>query len=479
MNQPKLTLPGDPDADMWSYYGYIRAIPAIVGQTLLVSLHIPLADVSTTLRFYHVHSFPLLDPHTQQQFSYELENPYLAVDAKTDYYTLPSEAEVSLCVATRGKWCLLAQPMYTVDTSRHCVLALFLKQNALITRFCTIIHHRSTGVYAAQLQPRIWVVSLAKSMLLRTECVTTGQDRRVLEPPYALVSLPQTCYAHIGDSLFLPASTELSLTVNKTLISTYPHLAFHAQYHPMSAFRLFKGLNKTVDPEEIKALTTKLLEYDKLPMPQLTEKLRQLDYNYPKPFGIAEFFKSKYFIIAVVLIVVLLLLVGIGLACWKSQAFRMFCLSFCKRKQKNQQPHPVPQPRQPQLRRPASSAEEGTSCKRTSLVSSSSSSAESTGKGQRPPPAFGRVSVRKSARTSVHSSDSNTARAVLNPLDLTAHYSTLPKPQPLFQRTPSERIRLAETDHARLEALEKFSTLADIKLKEKERQHSSTRSARL
>ena len=205
--------------------------------------------------------------------------------------------------------------MYTVDTSRHCVLALFLKQNALITKFCTIICHRSTGVYAAQLQPQIWVVSLAKSMLLRVECVTTGRDRRVLEPPYTLVSLPQTCYAHIGDSLFLPASTELSLTVNKTLVSTYPHLAFHAQYHPMGAFRLFKGLNKMVDPEEVKALTTKLLEYDKLPMPQMTEKLRQLDYNYPKPFGIAEFFKSKYFIIGIVVAIVLLLLVGLGLAC--------------------------------------------------------------------------------------------------------------------------------------------------------------------
>ncbi len=111
---------------------------------------------------------------TEQQFSYELENPYLAIDAKTDYYTLPAEAEVSLCVATHGKWCRLAQPMYTVDTSRHCVLALFLKQNALITKFCTIIRHRSNGVYAAQLQPCIWVVSLAKSMLLRTECVMTG-----------------------------------------------------------------------------------------------------------------------------------------------------------------------------------------------------------------------------------------------------------------------------------------------------------------
>ena len=176
VNQPKLALPGDPDADVWSYYGYIRAIPAIVGQTLLVSLQIPLADVSTTLRFYRVHSFPLLDPHTQQQFSYKLESPYLAVDAKTDYYTLPAEAEVSLCVATRGKWCRLAQPMYTVDTSRHCVLALFLKQNALITKFCTIIRHHSTGVYAAQLQPCIWVVSLARSMLLQMECVTTGQD---------------------------------------------------------------------------------------------------------------------------------------------------------------------------------------------------------------------------------------------------------------------------------------------------------------
>ncbi len=29
----------------------------------------------------------------------------------------------------------------------------------------------------------------------------------------------------------------------------------------MSSFWLFKGLNKTVDPEEVKVLTTKLLEY--------------------------------------------------------------------------------------------------------------------------------------------------------------------------------------------------------------------------
>ncbi len=211
--------------------------------------------------------------------------------------------------------------MYTVDTSCHCVLALFLRQNALITKFCTVLRHSSDGIYAAQLQLRIWVVSLAKSKLLCTECVTTGRDHCILEPLYALVSLPQTCYAHIGDSLFLPASTELSLTVNKTLISTYPHLAFHAQYHPMSSFWLFKGLNKTVDPEEIKALTTKLLEYDKLPMPQMTEKLCQLDYNYPKPFGLMEFFKSKYFIIGVVIVTVVLLLAGIGLACWKCQVF--------------------------------------------------------------------------------------------------------------------------------------------------------------
>ena len=268
--------------------------------------------------------------------------------------------------------------MYMVDTSRHCVLALFLKQNALITKFCTIIRHHSTGVYAAQLQPRIWVVSLAKSMLLRMECVTTGRDRRVLEPPYALVSLPQTCYAHIGDSLFLPASTELSLTVNKTLMSSYPHLAFHAQYHPIGAFCLFKGLNKTVDPEEVKALTTKLLEYDKLPMPQMTEKLRQLDYNYPKPFGIAEFFKSKYFIIGIVVAIVLLLLVGLGLACWKFQAFRMFCFSLCCRR-KTQKPPPTPKPR---LLRPAAAAEGGEPRRRSNSVSSSSSSTtESAGKG--------------------------------------------------------------------------------------------------
>ena len=158
------------------------------------------------------------------------------------------------------------------------------------------------------------------------------------------------------------------------------------------------------------------------------------------------------------------------MACWKFQAFQMFCFSFCQHKEKNQKPLPVPQPR---LLCPASSAEGGTLRKRSSSASSSSSSTESAGKGQRSPPAFGRVSAHRSTRTSVHSSDSD-SHAVLNPLDLTAHYLTLPKAQPLFQRTPSERIRLAETDRARLEALEKFSTLADIKLKEKERQHYSS-----
>ncbi len=145
--------------------------------------------------------------------------------------------------------------------------------------------------------------------------------------------------------------------------------------------------------------------------------------------------------------------------------------------EKGQKPLPVPQPR---LLCSASTAEGGTLRKRSSSASSSSSSTESAGKGQRPPSAFGRVSVHRSAQTSIHSSDSDASRAVLNPLDLTAHYLTLPKAQPLFQRTPSERIHLAETDHARLEALEKFSTLADIKLKEKEGQHySSARSAQL
>ncbi len=157
----------------------------------------------------------------------------------------------------------------------------------------------------------------------------------------------------------------------------------------------------------------------------------------------------------------------------------MFCFSLCHQR-KTQKPPPTPKP---QLLRPTASAEGGESRRRSNSVSSSSSSTtESAGKRRRAPPAFGRVSVsvHKSARTSIGSSDSDTSRAVLDPLDLTTHYSTLPKTQPLFQRTPSERIRLAETDHARLNALEKFSTLADIKLKEKEKQyHSSARSAQL
>ncbi len=63
---------------------------------------------------------------------------------------------------------------------------------------------------------------------------------------------------------------------------------------------------------------------------------------------------------------------GHWVACWKCQAFRMFCFSLC-RKRKAQKPLPIPQPRST---RPATAAEGGEHRKRSSSVSSTSSSTE-------------------------------------------------------------------------------------------------------
>ena len=77
---PRLTLPEDPNINIWNYYSIMKVTPIIMENFLLVILTIPLADQSLVMNLYKVHNLLALHPKLHVQFHYQLEGEYLAIN---------------------------------------------------------------------------------------------------------------------------------------------------------------------------------------------------------------------------------------------------------------------------------------------------------------------------------------------------------------------------------------------------------------
>ena len=87
---PQLTLPEDPNINIWNYYSIMKVTPIIMENFLLVILTIPLADQSLVMNLYKVHNLLALHPKLHVQFQYQLEGEYLAITKDKQYAALPT-----------------------------------------------------------------------------------------------------------------------------------------------------------------------------------------------------------------------------------------------------------------------------------------------------------------------------------------------------------------------------------------------------
>ena len=76
---PRLSLPEDPNVNIWNYYTTTKITPIMMQDFLLVILTIPPIDQSLEMDLYKVYNLPALHPELKVQFKYELEGEYLAI----------------------------------------------------------------------------------------------------------------------------------------------------------------------------------------------------------------------------------------------------------------------------------------------------------------------------------------------------------------------------------------------------------------
>ena len=136
---PWLTLPEDPNINIWNYYSIMKVTPIIMENFLLVILTIPLADHSLVMNLYRVHNLPALYPKLHVQFQYQLEGEYLAITKDKQNAALPTAQDIWICETTERYLCPMNQELYPVDKIEWCVYALCKQDTERIGTYCTVI----------------------------------------------------------------------------------------------------------------------------------------------------------------------------------------------------------------------------------------------------------------------------------------------------------------------------------------------------
>ena len=147
---PRLALPIDPHGNqVEDYYKIIKITPHIIHDLLVVMVTIPLTDVSMQMNVYQVHNLPAVHPKLNVSVTYELEGKYLAVGQDEHYLALPSETDLSVCLATGGGLCKLNQALYPSDRVNWCVYALYKQDQEAVNKYCTYNFQKRTGNYSS------------------------------------------------------------------------------------------------------------------------------------------------------------------------------------------------------------------------------------------------------------------------------------------------------------------------------------------
>lgn len=205
---PRLSLPQDPDKDIWDYYSISRITPVVENGFLLVILTIPLCDVSLNLHLYKIHNLPSLHPDLKVEVNYVLEGHYLAVSKDKQYVALPTDREIQVCQVTNGYLCTLNSALYPIKKVEWCVYALFTKDASKITEYCTVDTKTRNAPRAINLGGFIWAISALVSENIFIRCV---DDNRLLEikSPLTILQIPSGCEGW-NPSINIPAKTELT-----------------------------------------------------------------------------------------------------------------------------------------------------------------------------------------------------------------------------------------------------------------------------
>ena len=233
---PRLTLPYDPDQDIWSYYSIMRVSPIIMDDFLLLILRVPLVDKSLQMDLYNVHNLPALHPKLNIQLTYQLEGKYLAIGKHGLYAALPSENDIRIGMTTSGGFCMINQALYPIERIEWCIYALFIKDTDKITKYCLVETKVRHANLVVNLEGYMWAIRSMTTTKLQIRCLTDTYLEEIT-PPLKIIYFGNGCEGY-NNTITIPAKSECT-SIMDIPERTIFFLAFNDQYQDMSSYGIW------------------------------------------------------------------------------------------------------------------------------------------------------------------------------------------------------------------------------------------------
>ena len=275
----RLKLCGDPDTNIWSYYGTVKLTSMVLQDYLMLILTVPLVDQSLQMNLYKVHNLPMLHPTLNVHVQYELEGIYLVTMMEGMFISLPTALDVKLCLITNGHLCMFDPALYPVECTNWCIYALFANDKNQIKRNCFLKTLNQTTNLTYSLDGYLWAVSALATKKLQVRCVMETHVITI-KPPLQIMDVGNGCEAYSA-SIYIAAKSELMATLQSVTRSQF-FFEYNFNYTNVSNVLVwYKSDFAKLTNEEIETLKARVLELPTMSMEIFDNVLENIDEDYP------------------------------------------------------------------------------------------------------------------------------------------------------------------------------------------------------
>ena len=167
-----LALPEDPYTNIWHFYKFLTVAPMNHANKLVLMMNIPLVDLDSIMTLYKIHNLPIFEPRIKKLLEYHIEGYNLDVTKDNKYPSLLTDSEFINCTLAAGHFCSLSAGLYNIDSSKWCILSLYLKKNKKIVKNCRVYVNNITGPQARYLDYSLWAIAVSEPIEMEIQCQT-------------------------------------------------------------------------------------------------------------------------------------------------------------------------------------------------------------------------------------------------------------------------------------------------------------------
>ncbi|CAG2251811.1 unnamed protein product [Mytilus edulis] len=320
---PGIMLPSDPITKLWDYYQILSCHTVLDNNRIFVVLSVPLIDYNSNFEIFKPFNLPIpinLNPQvdsTKSMLAYSnLEAKALGVNAKRTEYILLNDDELNKCIHPIRNFCDIRSPVYRINLSKFCIVALFRNDVKLIENNChNTIKINAILPMAEYLSSGTWIIVTAKPLRMSINCGPNIQAvEKIMKPPIDLLTLEVGCSANNDQLTLLPYyQLESKLNIDE------PFAKFMKNYNN-TYVNMWKHLYDIIPENQSRPLLQALKGIETLSMDSLVQKLNG-DNKMPDLQKRESTFPIWVYIVLTVAILIIAYWVGTNLKRWLAKTF--------------------------------------------------------------------------------------------------------------------------------------------------------------